>query len=89
MSFANCQFELVDQVPTCQICGRVMKAHHPPPWTAPCKAAKSRGLGDTVSKGLASVGVTKARVSKVLGRPCPCPKFQRVLNALVPYGKKE
>ena len=30
------------------------------------------GLGDMVSAGLAAVGITPERVSKVLGRPCGC-----------------
>jgi hypothetical protein len=40
------------------------------------------GLGDRVAAGLAKIGVTKARVSKLLGRPCKCPKRQRRLNEL-------
>lgn len=40
------------------------------------------GLGDMVAAGLAAVGITKERVSKVLGRPCNCGKRQEALNAL-------
>ena len=39
-------------------------------------------LGDAVEKALASVGVTKERVERWLGRPCQCQKRQRKLNAL-------
>jgi len=39
------------------------------------------GLGDMVAAGLASVGVTKERVSAVVGRPCRCPERQAALNA--------
>lgn len=41
-----------------------------------------RGLGDMVAAGLAAVGITKERVSKVLGRPCGCGKRQEALNKL-------
>ena len=40
------------------------------------------GLGDMVAAGLSAVGITKERVSKVLGRPCNCGKRQEALNAL-------
>ena len=40
------------------------------------------GLGDMVAAGLASVGITKARVSAVLGRDCGCAKRQQALNEL-------
>lgn len=41
-----------------------------------------RGLGDMVAAGLAAVGITKERVSKVLGRPCGCGQRQEALNKL-------
>jgi hypothetical protein len=40
------------------------------------------GLGDIVAAGLAAVGITKERVSKVLGKPCNCGQRQQALNAL-------
>lgn len=40
------------------------------------------GLGDMVSAGLAAVGITPERVSKVLGRPCGCKERAAKLNAL-------
>ena len=40
------------------------------------------GLGDMVAAGLAAVGITKERVSKVLGTPCNCGARQQALNAL-------
>ncbi len=40
------------------------------------------GLGDMVAAGLASVGITKERVSRVLGRDCGCAKRQQRLNDL-------
>ena len=40
------------------------------------------GLGDMVAAGLASVGITKERVSRVLGRDCGCAKRQQRLNEL-------
>jgi hypothetical protein len=40
------------------------------------------GLGDIVAGGLSAVGITKERVSKLLGKPCDCPKRQQQLNEL-------
>lgn len=40
------------------------------------------GLGDMVAAGLSAVGITKERVSELLGRPCNCPKRQAALNRL-------
>lgn len=40
------------------------------------------GLGDMVASGLAAVGITKERVSQVLGKPCNCPARQAALNRL-------
>ena len=43
---------------------------------------KRAGLGDYVAKGLSAIGITKERVSKVLGKPCGCAKRQKKLNEL-------
>lgn len=40
------------------------------------------GLGDMVASGLAAAGITKERVSAMLGKPCNCPKRQAALNKL-------
>jgi len=40
------------------------------------------GLGDMVADGLASVGITRELVSRVLGKPCGCDKRQAALNKL-------
>lgn len=40
------------------------------------------GLGDMMATGLSAVGITKERVSKILGRDCGCPQRQEALNAL-------
>ena len=42
----------------------------------------SVGLGDMVASGLSAVGITKERVSRVIGRPCGCGQRQQALNAL-------
>jgi len=41
-----------------------------------------KGLGDRVADGLAAVGITKERVSKLFGRDCGCAKRQAALNAI-------
>lgn len=53
-------------------------------WQGPTVThAPSRpGLGDMVSTGLAAVGITPERVSKVLGRPCGCKERAAKLNEL-------
>ena len=50
----------------------------------PCRMQRNAqpGLGDMVASGLAAVGITKERVSKVIGRPCGCGKRQEALNKL-------
>ena len=40
------------------------------------------GLGDMVASGLSAVGITKERVSKLVGGDCGCDKRQEALNAL-------
>ena len=40
------------------------------------------GLGDMVAAGLAAVGITPERVSRVLGRPCGCKERAATLNEL-------
>lgn len=50
--------------------------------THPAYPRAKPGLGDMVANGLASVGITKERVSAVLGRDCGCAKRQAALNEL-------
>ena len=66
----------------CVRCGREVKSPYPPERIhATCRVQK-RGLGDYVAAVLAKGGVTKHRVSRVLGRPCKCPERQEKLNEL-------
>ena len=53
--------------------------------THPAYPRAKPGLGDMVAAGLATVGITKERVSKVLGRDCGCAKRQAALNE---FGKR-
>ena len=46
------------------------------------KSQSPAGLGDMVAAGLSAVGVTKERVSKLLGKPCNCEQRRQALNAL-------
>jgi len=39
-------------------------------------------VGDHVATILSAVGITKQRVSRLLGRPCKCKERQRRLNEL-------
>jgi hypothetical protein len=45
----------------------------------------SRGLGDTVAKAAAAVGVTPERVEAMTGKPCNCPEAKAFWNQLFPY----
>lgn len=78
-----CLFEKTDSGWSCTRCGRRVKLQSEKPPVAVCKAGP--GLGDMVASGLGAVGITKERVSAVLGRPCNCPERQAKLNAI---GKK-
>lgn len=40
------------------------------------------GLGDMVASGLSAVGITKQRVSALVGGDCGCHERQEALNAL-------
>lgn len=49
---------------------------------APKRNCSHRGLGDYVAAALAFFGITKRRVSRILGRDCGCSGKQEVLNEL-------
>lgn len=40
------------------------------------------GLGDMARACLSAIGITEERVSRLLGRPCNCPKRVAVLNKI-------
>lgn len=40
------------------------------------------GLGDMVAAGLSAVGITKERVTKLMGKDCGCAERQKKLNEL-------
>ena len=50
--------------------------------THPSYPHPRKGWGDHVADGLAAVGITKERVSKLVGRDCGCAKRQAALNAI-------
>jgi hypothetical protein len=50
--------------------------------THPAYPHAKPGLGDMVAAGLAAVGITKERVSRLIGQPCGCDKRQAALNKL-------
>lgn len=45
-------------------------------------------LGDTVEKALETVGITQAKVSKWLGKPCNCEERKIKLNALDGWARR-
>jgi hypothetical protein len=74
----KCLFVCSEQFCKCSRCGRSVQVSLMP-IRATCRAA---GLGDMVASGLSTVGITKERVSKLVGRDCGCQKRQEALNAL-------
>lgn len=50
--------------------------------THPAYPRARPGLGDMVAAGLSAIGVTKERVSAVVGGDCGCTKRQEALNEL-------
>jgi hypothetical protein len=54
----------------------------PRPVYAPVAARKpTPGLGDMVAGALSAVGITKERVSAILGKDCGCPERQAAMNS--------
>jgi hypothetical protein len=68
----------------CRNTGRMYSPAARPPIHCSCDMHTPRkpGLGDRVSQALSLVGITEARVSKLLGRPCGCGKRREALNRL-------
>jgi hypothetical protein len=48
----------------------------------PAQRHEPKGLGDHVETALTSLGITKERVEKFVGRPCGCAERRERLNAL-------
>lgn len=74
----NCCFVRKSQfLVVCSRCGRSASCDESSSPTARCLA----GLGDRVAAGLSSIGITKERVSAVVGGPCGCGERAAWLNA--------
>lgn len=62
------------------------RLRHPPAAVregdAYCWDAPAPGLGDRIAAGLAAIGITEARVSRLVGRPCGCKARRAALNRL-------
>ena len=62
------------------------RLRHPPAATRDgdryCWEEETSGLGDRIAAGLAAVGITEARVSRLVGRPCGCRERRAALNRL-------
>lgn len=61
----------------CARCGRPLLPRH----KRPC-VIRRPGLGDMVASGLSAVGITKERVSRLVGGDCGCSERQQKLNEL-------
>jgi hypothetical protein len=79
----HCSFVVQDGRWFCVICGRTATVQGEKPPVAECKVPPPKpGLGDMVAAGLSAIGITKERVSAVVGGDCGCAKRQEALNAL-------
>ena len=74
----NCKFRDISGGVQCVVCNRVVVGVSSPVVIAECRPPI--GLGDMVAAGLASVGITKERVSAAIGGDCGCAKRQQALN---------
>lgn len=78
---SQCDFQLQGSRLQCAKCGFAMpsvagKVHKV------CGVQPKPGLGDMVAAGLSAIGITKERVSAVVGGDCGCDKRQEALNEL-------
>jgi len=78
---SHCAFDLTGDCATCcrcgfKICSVKLPVHRK------CDAPPKPGLGDMVAAGLSAIGITKERVSAVVGGDCGCAKRQEALNEL-------
>lgn len=64
----------------CATCGRPCPDQAAPHRGACACEARRPGLGDIVATGLGRIGITKERVSAIVGKPCGCEKRQKALN---------
>jgi hypothetical protein len=80
----HCSFAAQDGRWFCVICGRTATVRGEKPPVAVCKAAATPrpSLGDMVAAWLSAIGITKERVSAVVGGDCGCAKRQEALNEL-------
>lgn len=88
----KCSFERVQSgnksAMRCVVCGRTV-SRTSGIVVANCRASNktpavnsSPGLGDMVAAGLSAVGITKERVSALVGGDCGCQARQEALNRL-------
>jgi hypothetical protein len=78
----NCVFGASDGRWRCAACGRTATIRGEVPPVAQCRKDSKPGLGDMVAAGLSAIGITKERVSAVVGGDCGCGQRQEKLNEL-------
>lgn len=77
----DCDFAYESGCGKCQRCGHTL-CGAAPPIRRRCDVQPRPGLGDMVAAGLSAIGITKERVSAVVGGDCGCGKRQEQLNEL-------
>ena len=96
-----CHFESFETGWKCSVCGYIYPKMTSLPPQKVCNHSTPRlsrqhhtsqhehlELGDLVEKALTAVGITKERVTKLLGRPCKCGQRQERLNELSWWAKR-
>jgi hypothetical protein len=80
---SNCRFVADGNRVQCQDCGfSLCNAKLPVHRACPAAPTPRPGLGDMVAAWLSAIGITKERVSAVVGGDCGCAKRQEALNEL-------
>ena len=75
----KCTFATIEPgMQRCTVCGALAR-HHNTHIYSECRGPQPMGLGDMVAAGLSAVGITKERVSAVVG-DCNCEQRQEALN---------
>jgi uncharacterized protein (UPF0218 family) len=81
----QCTFTKADGGISCGACGRFVRGDLPVTTVAACgmrHKPKLIAVGDLTAKALSAVGITKERVSAVMGKKCNCASRQAKMNQI-------
>lgn len=81
----HCTFTKDEGGISCSVCGRFVRGDFPTTTVAICGLNHKKKLiavGDLAAKALSAVGITKERVSAVMGKKCNCASRQSKMNQI-------